>query len=333
MLRWTATLGPFLLLVFGFAQTQQAPQTPQAGPPPTEFEVATIKPWVQPPPGGERIMMGKRGGPGSKSPGQVSWTGLPLKSLLMTAYNLKAYQISGPAWLNTERYSITAKVPPDTSKEQVLVMLQNLLADRFKLKVHRETREIPIYEVVIGKNGPKLKESDPEPEPPKKQVSSSGDGPPPPPPPPPGPPKMGPDGCPVRTDGRGGFSMMMMPGRFRMCAQKTTMETMVNMLTNQLDRPIFDKTGLKGKYDFRLEYMPEGQMGMIMGPAGGGAVSSASQAGPPPSDGVGGANPNNEPAPPIAAAFQNQLGLKLEAKKAPAEILVVDSMERTPTEN
>lgn len=85
----------------------------------------------------------------------------------MTAYGVKNYQISGPPWLDTERFSIVAKAPPGAAKEQVLVMWQNLLAQRFQLKLHRETNDIPIYELVVGKNGPKLKESAPDPEPPK----------------------------------------------------------------------------------------------------------------------------------------------------------------------
>jgi uncharacterized protein (TIGR03435 family) len=132
--------------------------------------------------------------------------------------------------------------------------------------------------------------------------------------------------------------MMMMPGRFRMCASSTTIENLTMMLTGQLDRPLFDKTGLKGKYDFKLEFAPEGQMGMS-GPAGGsGMVTSAAQSGPAP-DGASGPlasgplSANQEPAPPLAAAFQTQLGLKLESKKAPAEMLIVDKIERTPTEN
>lgn len=130
---------------------------------------------------------------------------------------------------------------------------------------------------------------------------------------------------------RGGFSMMM-PGRFRLCAAKTTVEGLANMLTPQLDRPLFDKTGLKGTYDFKIEFAPEGPIGMMMGPAGGGIISSASQSGPSPEGGAAVSGPNQEPAPTIFTAFQ-MLGLKLEAKKAPAEMLIIDRIERTPTEN
>jgi uncharacterized protein (TIGR03435 family) len=230
--------------------------------------------------------------------------------------------------LDTERFDIVAKVPPDTTKEQVLVMWQNLLAERFQLKLHRETKEIPIYELVVGKNGPKLKESAPDPEPPKDQPPKLADGP----PPPPMRATTRPDGCRVPPGGRG-FDVMIMPGRFRMCASKMALESLANLLTGQLDRPLFDKTGLTGKYDFKLEFQPDGPMGMTLGPAGGGLVQSATQPGPAPEGVPALSGPNQEPAPPIAAAFQSQLGLKLEAKKAPADMLIIDKIEKMPTEN
>jgi uncharacterized protein (TIGR03435 family) len=331
MLRLIAAPG-FLLALTSLALTQTT-QTKEAA---LEFEVASIKPFVMPQPGaGRGVAMTKRGrgGPGSSDPGQISWNGATLKTLLMNAYGVKNYQITGPPWLDTERFNIVAKVPPGTTKEQVLIMWQNLLAERFQLKLHRETREIPVYELVVGKNGPKMKESGPAPELPKDPAPRSADGP----PPPFVRPAMGPDGCPVfPPGGRGGTSMMTMPGRFRMCALRTTMEGLVNMLMGQLDRPIFDKTGLKAEYDFRFEFQPEGPMGMMMGPAGGGMVPSASQAGgtptPAPEGGLGSPG-NQDPAPPIATAFQSQLGLKLEAKKAPADMLIIDKIEKTPTEN
>lgn len=321
----------WLTAVTGLLLFLTSPALAQTEAPPTEFEVASIKPFVPPPPQGGRgvIFGGRRGGPGTNDPGQITWNGTTLKNLIMTAYSVKNYQASGPPWLDTERYSIAAKVPPGTTKEQVLVMWQNLLAERFQLKLHRETKEVPIYEITVGKNGPKLKESEPDPPSPKDPpVKPAADAP----PPPPVRFAVGPDGCPVFPGGRGGTMMMMMPGRFRVCATKTTIENLTNLLTNQLSRPVFDKTGLKGTYDFRLEFEPESQMGMMAGPVTGGAIASASQSGPPPEGGVGVSNPNLEPAPPISAALQ-KLGLKLEAKKAPAEMLIVDKVEKIPTDN
>ncbi len=316
-----------LVATAGMAQT--------AGGGALEFEVASIKPFVQQAPEAGRKMAfgGVRGGPGSDDPGHVTANGITLKSLLMRAYNVKSYQVTGPGWIDTERYSISAKVPAGATKEQVLVMWQTLLAQRFQVKFHRETKELSIFEVVVAKGGPKLKESAPEPEVPKDQPAKPADT-----------PNlsrrmsMGADGCPQAQGGRGGTMMMMMPGRFRMCATNCTIEMLVNFLTGQVSRPIFDKTGLTGKYDFRLEFAPDGNNNMGMMPIpGGGAMAGAASGGPPP-DGGGGAGPmgppqNQEPAPPIGTAFQNQLGLKLEPKKAPVEILIIDAGEKTPVEN
>ena len=344
MLRWLPLSALTVFLSTVYAQTPQSPTSPQTpaaqAEAPIEFEVATIKSWSPPSPQpGMRmgIRIGSRGGPGTNDPGQISWEGMTLKNLLTTAYNLKAYQVKGPDWLDTERFSIVAKVPAGATKEQVPIMLQKLLVERFQIKFHHEAPEVPVYELVVGKGGPKLKESPPVPDPPK-DAPKSADAPP---PPPPFPPKMGPDGCPVRPPGaRGGSVFMMMPGRFRMCATQMRVDELANTLTNQLNRPVIDKTGLTAKYDFSLEFLPEGGGGMMpmingMPGGGGGMVASASQAGPPPGGGPGGRmeDPNQEPAPPLAAALQSQLGLKLEAKRAPADMLVIDSMEKTPTEN
>src|SRR5205823_2257218 len=133
--------------------------------------------------------------------------------------------------------------------EQFRVMMQNLLAERFKLTIHRETKELPSYTLTVGKGGPKMKESAPP------AATSETDGPPPLPPPPPGPPKMGPDGFPVlpsAISSRPGLFMMMMPGRARMMAQQQTMTDLANRLTGQLNRPVIDATGLTAKYDFTL---------------------------------------------------------------------------------
>ena len=292
---------------------------------PTEFEVASVKPYSPPvvQAGTRKSAVGRRGGPGTNDPGQITWTGATLRSLVMNAWSVKTYQITGPEWLDSERFDIVAKVPEGATKEQVLVMWQSLLAARFGLKFHRENKEIPVYEISIGKGGPKFKEAPADPPPVPQPPKPATDG----------PPVVrvtrGPDGCPVFPGGRGGTTMMMTLGRFQICAQQTTMEGLCNLLTSQLSRPIFDKTGLTGKYNFKLEFEPEGAMAM---PAmGSGGIASATQSGPP-SERPASA-PNMEPAPPIAAALQNQLGLKLESRKAPAEMLIIDKLEKTPTEN
>src|ERR1700683_2249792 len=132
------------------------------------FEVATIKPAAPPAAsmgaGGMKIAirMGAQGGPGTSDPGQITYSNLPLKSLLVNAYGVKGYQISGQAWIDPERFDIVAKVPKGASKDDVKLMLQNLLAERFKLTLHREKKDLPMYALVVGKNGPKMKESPPD---------------------------------------------------------------------------------------------------------------------------------------------------------------------------
>src|SRR5690348_11913722 len=92
-----------------------------------------------------------------EDPGRITYTNVPLRRALLSAYDLKNYQLSGPDWLNTLRYDIAANVPARATKEQVRSMLQNLLVSRFQMSMRRETRELPIYTMVVAKNGPKIK--------------------------------------------------------------------------------------------------------------------------------------------------------------------------------
>lgn len=287
------------------------------------FEVATVKPTAPPAVGNMRFMIGMSGGPGTPDPGRINFTGVSLKILLTRAYAVKGYQISGPNWLDSERFDIVAKVPPGATKEEFLVMLQNLLAERFKLTLHREKKELPMYALMVGKNGPKLKESVDDPN--AKDVEA-----PLPPPPPGGRLPMGKDGfpqLPPGAAGRGGMMMMFMNGRARMMANKRTMPEFADMLAQQLDRPVLDMTELKGKYDFKLDFDPEG-----MGPMGrGGFVVGPGGPGGP---GEGGAPAASAPeGVNIFAAVQEQLGLKLDQRKGPVDLLVIDHLEKVPTEN
>jgi uncharacterized protein (TIGR03435 family) len=294
------------------------------------FDAASVKPATPPVPDGRGriMMMGPSGGPGTKDPGRIRYPNMSLKNVLMTAYDVKNFQIAGPGWLDTERFDITAVMPPETTKEQFRVMLQNLLSERFKLTVHRETKELPMYSLVVARNGPKMKESAEVPAP-------KDDGDPanlPPPPPLPSQPKIGPDGFPILPlPGRGGIFFIMMPGRTRLIGQQQTMQDLAERLTSQLNRPVTDATALKAKYDFTLTFAVEGvnmilPIGMMPAPPP-----------PPPPPGGGGAPaanlPEGETPPDIFAAVQAQLGLKLESKKGPVEQIVIDHVEKTPTEN
>jgi uncharacterized protein (TIGR03435 family) len=290
------------------------------------FDAASVKPATPPTPDGRGMIMiaGPSGGPGTKDPGRIHYPYMSLKNILMNAYDVKNFQIVGPGWLDTERFDITATMPPDTTKEQFRAMLQNLLAERFKMTVHRETKELPMYSLVVAKGGPKMKEAA-DVLPPKDDGDAA-----PPPPPLPMQPKIGPDGFPIlpQLAGRGGLFMIMMNGRARFIAQQQTMQDLAGRLTNQLSRTVTDATALKAKYDFTLTFSPEGMNGP-MGPL------------PPPPPVPGGgeesrkaaALPEAEPLLDIFGAIQAQLGLRLEPKKGPVELIVIDHVEKTPTEN
>lgn len=317
-----------------------------------EFEVASIKPAAAPGAGGGMFRMGSTGGPGTRDPGRYSCEGCPLIMLVTQAYDLKRYQVgSYPSWMDTERFNVTAKVPEGATKEQFRLMQQNLLADRFGLKIHFEKKEMPTYELVLNKGGHKMKDAVEDPNAKDAPPPPLGGAPPPLPPPPGagGPVRltMGRDGfpeMPAGMRGRGGPMMMMMNGRAKMRATDTTMEQLVNMLSNQLAKPVTDGTGLKGKYEFELDWAPDHSVhrgGPMMG-AGGGvgfAISTHSVGGGGGGGAAGGGDAplqgvSEEPSgPTIFAALQQQLGLKLEQKKGQVDILTVDKIEKTPTEN
>jgi uncharacterized protein (TIGR03435 family) len=266
------------------------------------------------------------GGPGSPDPGQLTCTNAPLIVLLTNAYGVKSYQIEGPEWLNSERFDIIAKVPAGATKEQYNLMLQNLLATRFKLTLHHQTKELPMFALVVGKGGPKMKLSQDEPAAPSKQEAPT--APPPPPPPPPSPsaslperPKMDADGFPVLPPGMRKVTVGMMnmkTGRFRLLASHESMTDLASRFSNQLGRPVADETGLTGVYDFTLEYAPGASIGPL----------------PPPPPGVdGGSTASTPDAADIFSAIQAQIGLKLQQKKGPVDLLIIDHIEKVPTEN
>ena len=297
--------------------------------PKATFEVASIKPAA--PQGNGRMMMGGGGGPGTRDPGRLTLTNMPLRMLLARAYDVKDYQVQGPGWLDSERFDIAAKVPPGTTKEQYNVMFQNLLLERFKMEVHKEKKDLPIYNLSVGKNGPKLKETELDPSafaPPSPDgggrggPGGGGPGMAPPPPPPPG---RG--GFPILPAGRPGMMIMFQEGHMRMTAVGQDMAGVVNFLSMQLGRPVVNNTGLTGRYDFQMDFSPEGGMGpgrgMMMAPPPPGGVGG---------EGGGAASAASDAAPNLVTAIQ-QLGLKLDSGKGPVDLIVVDKAEKVPTEN
>lgn len=271
-----------------------------------EFEVASVKPAAPvsgPGSAYRNYMYMMAGGPGTNSPGQFTCTHITLRPLLLRAYDLGPYQLAGPASIDGDRFDIEAKIPPETTKEQFNLMLRNLLAERFGLVLHRETREMPVYELVVAKGGLKMK--------PEEAAVAEG--------PAVATPQLtrGKDGLPEFPPGVPGMFAMPLNGAMSITAQMQTIAKLLTTLQYQIGRPVVDKTGLTGTYDFNLTYayIPTGvEPGM---PVPAAAVEGS----------VGDAGPD------LFTAFESQLGLRLEAKKGPVEMVSVDKVNKTPTEN
>jgi uncharacterized protein (TIGR03435 family) len=231
------------------------------------FEVASIKP-SDPSARGSSI--------GIAPGGILRGRNVTLKSLIQQAYDVRDFQISGgPGWIGTEGYDIEAKGNgPVVSEEdlvkmtdaqrnqfqqQMLSRLRSLLADRFQLKIHQETTEMPVYELIVARSGPKIH---------------------------------------MATDNftpQSGLKMSRSTeGKTEMTATQEPMALLARMLSNQVGRPVLDKTGLKGNYDFKITFAPD--LADTDGPS-------------------------------IFTALQEQLGLKLDAQRGPVEVMVIDGAE------
>ena len=244
------------------------------------------------------------GGPGTRDPERLHFENMPMRELLIMAYDLDQYQLSGASWLSSQAYDIDAKIQPGATKEQFHAMLQNLLAERFSLKVHHETKEFAGYELMAAKNGPKLKEA----EVPSgaATVPAASD--------PPARPKVGKDkdGLPELPPGAAATMMATTPVGTRMSARGQSLSTLVLQLKSLVKAPVNDQTGLSGKYDFNLTFSPPNAT----------TPTSADPAGT-----------LAERAPDLFVALEDQLGLKLVAKKLAIDVVVIDHLEKSPTEN
>jgi uncharacterized protein (TIGR03435 family) len=264
--------------------------------------------------------------------------------MVMTeAYGVAGYQISIPSSLSDAIFEINAKVPAGATKDQFRLMLQNLLVERFKMTVHREKKGMQVYELAVAKGGSKMKES-PKGSPPeqaKEQARDEGPNAPPPPPPPPPPGGRGSlptdkDGLPILPKARPGHPMMFFGmGRARLQANTESMGDFAKTLSELVGKPVTDATGLTAKYDFTLTWDGAGGPGRGMPAvppppsAGGAAASGVGTTGNTPLAGAS----DTETQPTIFAAVQSQLGLKLEQKKGQVDVIVVDHVEKVPTEN
>jgi len=320
---------------------------------PLSFDVASIK--AAPPLDIAAIASGKLPHIGmSVDNDRVDIGGLPLLTLICLAYKVKPNEVAGnPAWMtggmNADRFDILAKMPEGANKDQVPEMLQALLAERFKLAIHREKRDTSVYALIVGKGGLKLKEAVPDPPAPappaeaaaasspepsgtggaaaakpagdKREMSfGSGDG--------RVTMKQSDDGVAIDSKATGKMRMMPSENGMRMEFDSMTMETFAATLAQFAGSPVVDLTELKGKYKGSLELSRDAilavarNQGLNVGINTGASVAT----------GLPGDTALDPSGGSIFTSVQ-QLGLKLEQRKLPADFVVIDHVERTPTEN
>jgi uncharacterized protein (TIGR03435 family) len=306
-------------IVFFFTLPSLLGQTPAA---PIAFEVATIKPSDPITPAA--IASGKMTVGMHVDASRASFGFLSIADLIPIAFKVKPYQVSGPDWMRSQRFDIVGKLPDGSTKEQVPEMLQVLLAERFQLKVHRENREQPIYALIVAIDGHKLKDAIAEQEKPA-------DG--------PGAVTFGAGENQVRVNpGRGGATVVtsqtgttrVMPGpdgQMRMEMSKVNMAAFAEMLTPLLDRPVVDMTDLKGDYQVALDLSMDVLLNVAR--SAGIGIPAAGARGGVPGQPVAASDPTGGS---IFTSVQ-QLGLRLESRRAPVEVVVVDHVEKMPTEN
>lgn len=263
---------------------------------PPAFDVASIKP--HPPDAGGRVMMGIIPQPG----GRLTATGVNLRALIRFAYNIDNAEIAGgPPWMDSDQYDIVAKGDGNATTDQVREMLQTLLADRFQLKVHHESKELPVYVLSVTKGEAKLKPST------NDTVTDPSS------PPPGGGSPFGGRGEGART-GRG----VLMGGGSAQINGPMTMLELSQVLASLAGRKVIDKTGLEGRYDVKLEWTPQpgdmpGMRGITAGP---GPESRGGDPGNPADPSLNGVS--------IFTAIREQLGLHLDSGKGPVDIIVID---------
>jgi len=279
-----------LPVLFAVAAFGQAPRP--------EFEVASIKPSPPTPPGQVSVGLHIDGA-------QVRCVYLSIKDYIGMAYRVKGYQISGPDWIASERFDISAKVPEGSTPGQFPEMTQTLLEERFQVKLHRDKKDLPAYVLEIAKGGHTLKES------PESAAEDRGAF------------NLAAGGTAngVGVNLGNGSSYTFASNRFE--AKKLSMADFAGGLVRFVDRPIVDLTELNGKYDFALDLTAEDYRAMLIRSA----IASGVQLPPEALRGMDGATLGS-----LHESLQ-KLGLKMEARKAPLEVLVIDRVLKSPTDN
>lgn len=292
---------PFLLLATGVAAyaatfgvvTAEAQTTAPTTPP--KFEVASVRP--SDPNDRKSSAMPRTWG---DETGKVSLHHIPLNYLLCHVYNLQPDQLSGPSWLPDEFFDILATVPADAPKERVPLMFQSLLAERFKLRFHRETHTAKVFALVVGKGGSKLKEALPDDPEWKTGYKTTGSG----------------EDRIFSESGAGDlgrYKGTLAHGMAHDEYQNMTMENLAKFFSQSpqvLGLPVVDMTGLRGSYQVTLDY---------------------------PVTALRGAPANSDDASdPSGVSFLDSLhkmGLDVVRREAPTERFVIDQIEKTPTPN
>jgi uncharacterized protein (TIGR03435 family) len=244
----------------------QAPATTTARPKFDAFDVATIKPVENQDKASRYFKM--------EGTHRFIAKYYNLKLLIAAAYDLNPKTIlGGPGWVESERFDILGITPGDVIPDRVeqMAMLRNLLTDRFKLAFHREPKDYSIYVLELAKGGPKLKASEAATDDPPRLIST------------------------------------VYPDKIVLPAHNATMDDFTAMLQRaMLDRPVVNKTGLQGRYDFTLEFAPDETVF-------GGEITAAA---------------SDTPSAPLFTAIQEQIGLKLEATRGPVNALVIDGAQK-----
>jgi uncharacterized protein (TIGR03435 family) len=282
-----------ILITPGFTTPAFAQKTP-------EFEVASIRPTA----GSGRLDAAASVGlriTGS----QVRISGLSLKDYISMAYDLEPPQVVAPEWVAQQRFDISANIPADGTREQIPQMLQALLADRFELKAHKESREFPIYALTVSKGGLKVKGTPVDPsaaQPAAIEASGGGSG--------------------------AGIVINLGPGTFSLASNKLevknlTMADLATALTRFSERKTVDATGNPDRFDFSLDLSQEDyQFALMRAAINNGVVL------PPQAMRFLDAAPSN-----VLGQYLAKTGLELEERRAPLDVVIVDSVLREPTAN
>lgn len=289
---------PFLLLALAFAVMWSVAADRQSAPAGLTFEVASVKKSAPPATGPMMVAGGIRRG--DRWVAGFATLRMLVQGAYAPAFQMEGLIVGGPGWINTDRFDVDAKMSPGTTADDMHAMARALLADRFKLAAHAETRDMQIYALVLargdGKLGPKMRPSDVDCEA-LRAARANGTA------PPVGPPRAGEPMPPCAT-------RLMFGPLSRIESSGMRLAQLVGFLSLSTGKPVVDRTGLSGDFAVSVEFVAEPGAGSQLGPP-------APAAGAPPPD-----------APSLFTALQEQLGLKLDSRREPTEVLVIDRAEQ-----